>query len=313
MKVRAIKLHVDAGRRGRLADEPFGPAVKAGRPAWSARKMRAMDGDTLLRAMVASCLAQILPNADGIARGSRDPEHVHQLRVGLRRLRSAASGMARFARPLPAGWQAAIRPAFAALGDARDRHVQSTTLAPRLRQAGAPLADLGEPSEEEAKTIQQLVRGARFHGTMLRLQAYAERAGDAADRGRKGSGLAHLTRRLRKLARQVTRHVRRFDQLPFARQHEVRKRLKRLRYLAEFAAPAFDKHDVDAWRDKVARAQRRLGKRIDLALAAERFASQAATQPDARFAADWLRDKAEASTRAARKSLERLRDAKSFW
>ncbi|MFL6696832.1 MAG: CHAD domain-containing protein [Vitreoscilla sp.] len=306
---------VSKSERGALLaeGEPFRPAVKAGRPGWNARQARAMDGQMLLRHMVASCVAQILPNAAEIARGSRDPEHVHQLRVGLRRLRSVVRGMQPFAAQLPPAWEAAIMPVFEALGDARDKHVRSTTLAPKLRAAGAPLADLGESSEEETKTIQQLVRGGAFQGVVLRLMHYAQATGGDAARGKPGSGLAHLVRRLGKLERQVTRDARRFDKLPFDQRHKVRKRLKRLRYLAEFAAPAFDGDHVKAWMDKVSPAQDRLGKHIDLALAAERFAAVAATDPDAAFAAEWLRAKSESSTRAARKSLERLRRAKTFW
>jgi len=55
------------------------------------------------------------------------------------------------------------------------------------------------------------------------------------------------------------------------------------------------------------------GEHIDLALASRRFAALAATQPGAGFAAGWLRAKAEASTRAARKSLRRLGDVRNFW
>ena len=300
-----IKLRVEAG--------PFKPAVKARPPAWSAKATRAMDGDTMLRGMVASCLAQILPNAADIARGSAEPEHVHQLRVGLRRLRSVARGMTPFAPRLPAGWEAAIMPVFEALGDARDKHVQSTTLAPRLREAGAPVADLGGPSEEETKALQQLVRGGSFQGMVLRLQSCVEAPAGEAGRGDAGSGFEHLVRQLGKLARQVTRDARHFDVLPLAQQHKLRKRLKLLRYLAAFAAPAFDRNEVGAWMDEASHAQDHLGEHIDLALAAERFAALAETDPGAAFAAGWLRAKADASTRAARKSLERLRGAKAFW
>ena len=305
MKVREIK-HGDAGRRGRRP-----PVVKAGAPAWGAKQARAMDGATLLRAMLANCLAQILPNAAAIAGGSGDPEHVHQLRVGLRRLRSAARGMRPFATCLPAGWEAAILPVFEALGDARDKHVRATTLAPRLRAAGAPVADLGGPSEEDARRLRAHVRGEGFQDMLRQLQSCARPA--EAARGHAGSGMARLERQLRRLASQVTRAAGRFDKLSFARQHRTRKRLKRLRYLAEFAAPAFDREAVAAWMDKASRAQDRLGRHVDLALAAHRFALAAKTDPGAGFAARWLHAKAEASTRKARKSLRRLRRAKAFW
>ena len=305
---------VSKSERGALLvkREPFRAAVKARPPAWGAKETRAMDGDAMLRGMVACCLAQILPNAAEIARGSHDPEHVHQLRVGLRRLRSVARGMQPFATRLPAGWEPAIMPVFEALGDARDQHVRATLLAPKLRAAGAPVADLGGPSEEDARRLRQLVRGAGFQGVLMRLLSFAE-APTEADRGESGSGFEHLVRQLRRLTRQVTRDARRFDKLPLAQRHRVRKRLKRMRYLAAFAAPAFDRDAVDGWMAKVSRAQDRLGRHIDLALAAERFGALAETNAGAGFAAGWLRAKAEAATRAARKSLERLGGAKAFW
>ena len=309
---------VSKSERGALLqdDAAYRAPTRAGPVPWSAKQARLMDGATMLRRMVAACLAQIVPNAGEIARGSRDPEHVHQLRVGLRRLRSAAQAMKPFAAGLPAGWEAALRPAFDALGEARDRHVLATSLLPRLRAAGAAVVDAGGPSEEEqARHLQHLVRGATLQGLLLRLLAFAEVPADAADRpdGKAGAGLERVVSRLRKLARQATRDARRFQALSFERQHQVRKRLKRLRYLAEFAAPAFDRDAVRRWFDKVAPAQDALGKHIDLVLAGRRFAGRAPADPDAAFAAGWLRAKSERSAQAARRSLQRLRDVDAFW
>ena len=309
MKLRQIKQHGAAGRRGGRA---VAPVVRASALAWSARQARAMDGPAMLRAMLANCLAQILPNAAALALGSDDAEHVHQLRVGLRRLRSAARDMRPFAACLPAGWERAIRPVFEALGDVRDKHVRATLLAPRLRAAGAPVDGMGGPSEEDAKRLRELVRAHEFQAMLRQLQACAQVVDDDARDGA-GSGFARLKRQLRRLARQVTRAARRFGKLSFTQQHRVRKRLKRLRYLAAFAAPAFDRDAVDAWMAKASRAQERLGKRIDLALAARDVAARVESDPGAGVAAGWLRARAEASTRRARKSLRRLRDARVFW
>ncbi len=308
---------VSKSERGALLqdDAAFRAPTKAGSAPWSAKQARAMDGATMLRRMVAACLEQIVSNAGEIARGSRDPEHVHQLRVGLRRLRSAAQAMKPFAAGLPAGWEAALRPVFDALGEARDRHVRASSLVPRLREAGAAVVDAGEPSEEEARRLQQLVRGGGLQGLVLRLLAFAAAPGDPADLagGQAGAGLERLVSRLRKLLRQATGGARRFETLSFERQHQVRKRLKRLRYLAEFAAPAFGRGDVRRWLDNVSPAQDALGVHVDLVLAGRHFESHAATDAGAAFAAGWLRAKSERSAQAARKSLQRLQDIDAFW
>ena len=125
--------------------------VKAARPPWSGKQLRALDGEALLRRLVGACLDQVEPNAAAIARGSRDPGHVHQLRVGLRRLRSSARGMAPFAVAMPHGWEPAVRPVFDALGQSRDAFIRASELAPKLRAAGAACVDDARPSEEAAR------------------------------------------------------------------------------------------------------------------------------------------------------------------
>ena len=292
-----------------MSEHPIRP-VKATPPSWGAREARAMDGTTLLRRMVAACLAQVRPNADAIARGSDDPEHVHQLRVGLRRLRSAAHGMQPFADVLPHGWEATLAPVFDALGASRDHHVLATTLTPTLRRAGAPLAELGGASREEARDVRARVRGAAFQRLLAQLQQVADAPGSTDE---PGAGLAHLVKQLRKLGRQVTHGAKEFDALPFEAQHDVRKRLKRLRYLAEFAAPAFARDDVKAWTAAASATQDALGRHIDRALAAQRFETLAAHDARAWFAVGWLRARGGRSVKEARRSLRRLRDAKAFW
>jgi CHAD domain-containing protein len=304
-----------AARRGAAVprDAAAGaPPVKAAPPPWSGRQVRALDGHALLRRMVGACLAQIEPNAAAIAHGSRDPEHVHQLRIGLRRLRSAARGMAPFDAAMPHGWEPAVMPLFDALGRSRDRHVRATILAPKLRAAGAALVDDAPPSEEDARVLARRAGAAGFVAAVERLRAFAQDLPGEAAAG-EGGGLSHLVERLRRLQRQATRHARHLDELPFEAQHRARKRLKRLRYLAEFAAPAFAPGDVRRWMRAAATAQEALGKHVDRVLAGRHFAQRAVSEPDAWFAVGWLRAKSERSGRAARDALLRLRDADVFW
>ncbi len=293
---------LDSGRR-----EP----VKAAPAPWSRRRLGAMDGVALLRGVVGACLAQVRPNAEAIALGSDDPEHVHQLRIGLRRLRSAVHGLRSFAGGLPPGWDAAVRPVFEALGDARDRHVLATTILPKLDKAGVGVSDAGVSRGNDPAALRRLVAGTEFQQALRGLSLFASADGPQA--GDEGEGLACLVSWVRKLARQVARGARRFDELPIDDRHDVRKRLKRLRYLAEFAEPAFDPARMRPWFERVAKAQDALGRYIDLSLAARRFAALAEADPEAGRAAAWLRTKARRRARSARKALERLSEARAFW
>ncbi len=281
----------------------FAPPAKAEPPAL-ARRMR---GDALLRATVAACLSQILPNASELARGSVEPEHVHQLRIGLRRLRTALRELGVFAPGLGEQVEAGVAPAFEALGAARDAHVRATTIAAGLAHAGAPLVRC---AADAPASLAPLLRASPFQAELLRLLAYAQ--GEPAAVGDE-KPLAVLRGRLDRLRRQVARDAKRFASLSFDDRHRVRKRLKRLRYLAAFAAPLFKPARVAAWSAAAGAAQDALGRHVDAVLAARRFEAEAARDARAWFAVGWLRAQGDATAREGRRALERLRRAEAFW
>ncbi|HEX4510875.1 MAG TPA: CYTH and CHAD domain-containing protein [Burkholderiaceae bacterium] len=327
---------ISKAERGALLqdDQPYARAVKAKPP----RFHKGIEGGELLRAIVAACLSQILPNAAELAGGSELPEHVHQLRVGLRRLRTALREFGSTSDgPDPSG-QAPIETAFAALGEARDRYVLAQSLRPLLVRAGAPLADpadaTGSAMPDEATLIaraRDLVRGQAFQAALLQLLAYAHpprredrsRPNGAArvDASPASDGVSSegvdarndARDHLRRLHRQVTRRAEAFETLDILDQHKVRKRLKRLRYLAEFVAPLFKPRRVETWLNALEPAQDELGRHVDHAMAAQRFAHLATQDPRAWFAAGWLSCGLEGTARDARKSLERFARAAVFW
>ncbi|MDE2276601.1 MAG: CYTH domain-containing protein, partial [Burkholderiales bacterium] len=98
-------------------------ATRATRPAWPA----GADAHAVRAAALRSALAQALANASELAAGAGTPEHLHQLRVALRRLRSvlrelgAWGGDAEAALALEQAW----RDPFGALGVARDADVMA--------------------------------------------------------------------------------------------------------------------------------------------------------------------------------------------
>lgn len=89
---------------------------------------------TFVQVAVAACLAQILPNAADLARGSTGPEHVHQLRVGLRRLRTVLREMVELNADLDRGWEPPVADVFRALGAQRDRDARQAASVPAAKQ-----------------------------------------------------------------------------------------------------------------------------------------------------------------------------------
>lgn len=126
-----------AERGDRLADGVlFPPVRKAGRPSYT-NKATAIEAFGLV---LDECLAHITRNAIGLAQGSPDQrvEHVHQLRVGIRRLRSALRTFQGWVPTPPVELVAALRRLFATLGMARDSDVLASGVMAELAQAGAP-------------------------------------------------------------------------------------------------------------------------------------------------------------------------------
>jgi len=126
-----------AERGDRLAQgSPSPPVRKAARPDYS-------DEATAVEAfgiVLDECIAQITRNAVGLVEGesAQRVEHVHQLRVGIRRLRSALRSFEGWAPSPAAELVDGLRSLFATLGMSRDSDVLDSGVAAELVRAGAP-------------------------------------------------------------------------------------------------------------------------------------------------------------------------------
>jgi CHAD domain-containing protein len=298
-----------------MSTPAFPAPVKAAPPPWPGHGAERLRERALLRLLVAACAAQIVPNAAAVAAGSHDQEHVHQLRIGLRRLRSAARAMRDAAAGLPHGWEPAMQELFEAAGAVRDRYVLASTTASALRRAGAPLVTPEEPADGDAagRVLAACAASERFQGTLRRLQHWVDAdVHDRADAGEQGA-LEHLRARLDRLLRRVLRDAGHFEAMAFEQRHRTRKRLKRLRYVADMLAPLFERRSVRRWQRAAQRAQDALGRCIDHELALQRFEATALTDARAWFAVGWLRAHAGRAARRARRRLRRLRRVDAFW
>jgi CHAD domain-containing protein len=271
-----------------------------------------MSGAAMLRAVVAACLAQILPNAGEVAGGRGQAEHVHQLRVGLRRLRTALRELAGFGADIDPAWEPVLSTAFRALGEHRDRDHLVTDIQPVLAAAGGPSIDWNAGREAPADP-REVAQAAELQGVLLDLIRFTlapspEPASQASRADREA-----IEDRLGKLRKQVIRDGKRFADLEPELRHRLRKRLKRLRYLAEFVAPLYPGKASAAFLDALEPAQDALGAYNDLAVALIAARAVAPHDPHAWFAVGWLAARQEAGIGACRKALARVGDAEPFW
>jgi triphosphatase len=267
----------------------------------------AVDSHAALRAVVANCLLQVLGNASEIAHEADTlPEHLHQLRVGLRRLRTALRELGALSPQVGAGWAGSLGRLFARLGTARDRDALAQTLLPALQKAGASGLEL--PQIEPEPAAQAALREPATTRLWLELLAFA--AGSTAS----NEFFAPLVRqRLARLFRQVRRDAARFAELDDVARHRLRKRVKRLRYLSEFAAALFRARDLQSFQKRLAPAQDALGAFNDVCVARALFEPVGLQDAMAMFALGWLaHERDDAIVRCVR-TLAVLRKARPFW
>ena len=283
--------------------ERLGAPVKAQPPALPADA----DGDTALRLIVGNCLQQVLGNASDLAHeDDTEPEHLHQLRVGLRRLRTALRELGPLVPEVPAGWGEGLSTLFGRLGSARDRDALAQTLLPALHKAGAD--DLQLPVIEPEPAAQVALREPAT--TLLWLQLVAFAAGSAPS---EQAFKPAVRQQLARLFKQVRRDASRFDVLDDEARHRLRKRVKRLRYLSEFAGSLFRERRLRDFLKRLAPAQEALGDFNDVCVARALFKDAADDDPMAMFALGWLAHERDDAIKRCARELARLRRVPPFW
>jgi triphosphatase len=291
-----------------------------------------MTVESALQKIGRSCLAQLLRNEAAVL--SAQPEGVHQLRVAVRRLRSAISSLKKFLPVEQHHWVTGeLRWLGGTLGKARNIDVFATELVPAAR--------VGMPEEtgwdELAVTLDRLRRHAydevstailsqRYTATVLRLLQWfeargwrAETAPDETDRMTLPIGKiapAALSQRRRKL-RQRSKG---FSRLSPPERHKLRIAAKKLRYAIEVFEPLFGEDDSENFVKILKRLQSDLGYANDVRVAHEFVVELfAEIEPRSPAAHSWIAalevhdQRLAGGERKLHEHLCRLNEATPFW
>lgn len=259
---------------------------------------------------VQSALDHMLWNAREVALDGWGDEHVHQLRVALRRLRTVLRELRDEGEGIDAEAQASLRDLFRLLGRHRDTALLVPAIQRQLADAGAPAALAVPPLPDVAAAV----RDRRAQGAFLAAVALATRLRESAG----GDSLKQLRRRgsarLADLYGDVRRDGKKFAQLDEPGRHRVRKRAKALRYLAEMLRPLHGARQVDRFIGDLKQLQDALGEYQDVAAAGRLWREGAAADPAAWFGAGWLAARGAELARECEQACKRAaRKAKPFW
>ena len=269
------------------------------------------------RAILAEGLAHWQANEEGVL-ASADPEFIHQMRVALRRIRSA---LRIFREVLGPGFEAAgdeLRWIADVLGAARDWDVLATVMLPQL------LASHGEA--KLARRLRALVAARRgkaraaVHAAIgsprhARLVLGLARALSQPVPGQPGdTPLADFASRiLRKRHRNLLAHAQGQAGFTADERHALRIAAKRLRYGAEGFAPLFRGRRVETYLETLSDIQDDLGLANDAATAARLLAELELPEAFREYARGWLAAFTGASTTGLDRHVMRLEEARRFW
>jgi inorganic triphosphatase YgiF len=263
-----------------------------------------------------AALAQVLANAEGVA-ASDDPEFVHQLRVALRRARSALRVFrSAFGRARVDELRSPLRWITNVAGRARDLDVfASRTLPALVQEAKLPADDVELASrlhaarEQARRDLRAGLRSRRYARALLALARMVHEAEVAG--GEELSDFA--ARRLKRAKRTLLREARGLETLDAPERHRVRIRAKRMRYALDGCEALFTHKRVKPWEDALSELQDALGEANDARVARGLLEELQAPSALMATSAAWLDAREAESTQRALPALERLRDLPAPW
>ncbi|BFN00140.1 CHAD domain-containing protein [Moraxella sp. K02] len=297
-----------------LANKQFAQPVKADLAVLQLHK--GISQFAFLQAVVNNCLVQILPNASTIAEGSPDGNLVHQLRVGIRRLRTALKHFKFAPDYIDPNWLMVLKQTFSLLGEYRDKEILQIKTQPLLEAVGAPHVEWST-----AIDIMPIdaVRANDFQILLLELIGFTHLPVPADNPKAK----APVAKKLEKLFTAIAAASDKFASLDTDSQHGVRKDLKSLRYVSEFAAPLFASQTngkkgkkatkLNAFLQYLEPAQDVLGEYNDNVVGHANYLEKAKTDPNALFAVGWFSGREQASAEQCAVSLKTVKNAPKFW
>jgi len=208
----------------------------------------------------------------------RHPEGVHQVRVGLRRFRSALTLFRKFIPETQREWLNLEAKWLAnQLGPVRDLDVFLTDLAGGLGDEASPLTSAVRGAHAKAQTAADAaLRGQRVRRFMARLDAWVDGRGWYADDAEMPQVGAFAREALNKRFRKIREVAARADELTVEERHELRIAVKKLRYSLEFLSAVLPARKVERTGVVLKRLQDSLGHLNDLDVA-ERTIALAAT------------------------------------
>jgi triphosphatase len=285
------------------------------------------------RATLSHCLAHLARNTGAIAE-ARDPDGIHQIRVGLRRLRAALSAFGdAFRVAALEDLRQRAKTLADMFGETRELDVFALQLLAPIEAAGnrPGLAQLrlalDEIRGESWDRAAELVRSDEFTGFVLDLaiaiegRVWREAATSEEFEAFLRPARSLAAESLERLLKTTIKRGKRLSELDTEQRHRLRIQVKRLRYAAEFFAPLFPPKAVKPFLRRLSKLQDQFGVLNDAATADrilrrinEHGAGGGAERAEAAaFVEGWHQSQIAPTWKAAKKRWKRFVKVEPFW
>jgi hypothetical protein len=278
---------------------------------------KASSANEIIDFMIHSCLGQILPNQSVLNTEYADyAEHLHQLRVGLRRLKTILKYLSRYHIALSDTGKNSLDEIFKRLGAYRDDNFISEILNPLLISHNGPPVDI-----KDAQTLphpQFLTRSNAFQLLLIEVMSLGQ---DSACQSRDDiaieENISAVKKRMLKLINKSFEYsalqASKLNELEDSAIHVLRKKLKFLRYSLEFFKDFCERKKYQPFFKLLSDTLDHLGDYNDIHVAIERIESMATTNPNLLFALGWLKAERLRVRGLCEKSIKKLFLQKTAW
>lgn len=288
------------------------------------------NNDTCAHAFAQICRSathQILHNWQVVLE-SDDLEGPHQMRIGIRRLRTALDIFAPLAGdPFITDLDDSIRDLGRLVGTLRDADVlYAHIVAPLDDDSKAPLSlrPLLVKLAERREATREVVRAKLAHRTLTKLQLkfalLPAIAAELESEECRKPVLAYSRKALKKCWSRVAKRGRRLEKLDEEERHKLRIDLKALRYAIEFFSPLYPKKKVSRFLARLEDLQDLFGYLNDVISARQLHQLEGpiggqnpASQRAIGYILGFHTARAEGTWQAARSTWKKLRTSRRFW
>jgi CHAD domain-containing protein len=275
-------------------------------------------GDTAaINLLVHSCLSQVLPNQSVLNSELANPsEYVHQLRVGLRRLKVLLKYLARHEIFIGEQGLEVFKKTFDALGQYRDSDYLTGTLNPILLSLGGPEIKLG--FIQDLPNPSHITRNTEFQLLLIELMSLglAPITEAAENTGAKESPAAIKKTAVKLLNNTfcfVVDRVPRFALLEDEEIHTLRKKMKFIRYSLEFFRDYCHKKQYRQFFKSISSTLDHFGLFNDICVSITRIEGLTEGDQTLLFALGWLKAERQRVRSLCEKSVKKLIQNELAW